>query len=195
MTDSANVETFAVRQRRKYRHAEAREQIRLKELMTRYLSAEVFWSALSNAPRTAFAGYLAQKKGVRSGLADIMVVHDGRVTFVELKSPAGVASKAQRQVYVELRAAGADWYLVRSARAALEALSRSNVPFRRCWKPPPLADWEEPFITPLRRLPQHPHVAAQRRATQRAWRERQRARKAAKLAAERDDAGGDDIAA
>jgi hypothetical protein len=42
---------------------------------------------------------------------------------------------------------------------------------------------------------QHPEVAALRRASQRAWRERQRARKAAKLAAERDAAAGDDIAA
>jgi hypothetical protein len=134
MTDSANVETFAARQRRKYRHAEWREQIRLTELLMRYLPDNVFWSALSNAPRTALGGYLAKKRGVRSGLADIMVVHDGRVTFVELKSPVGVASKAQRQVYLELRAAGADWYLVKSAPAALEALRRSNVPFRRCWK-------------------------------------------------------------
>jgi hypothetical protein len=46
-----------------------------------------------------------------------------------------------------------------------------------------------------KRLPQHPRVAAQRRAAQRAWRERQRASKAAKLAAKRDDGAGDDIAA
>ena len=188
MTDSANIEAFAVRQRRKYRHAEWREQIRLTKLLTRYLPDNVFWSALSNAPRTALGGYLAQKRGVRSGLADIMVVHDGRVTFVELKSPVGVASKAQRQVYVEMRAAGADWYLVKSAPAALEALRRSNVPFRRRWKPPQLAPWEGPFANPHRRLPQHPDVAAQRRAAQRAWRERQRDSKAAKLAAERNNA-------
>ena len=195
MTDSAKVETFAVRQRRKYRHAEAREQIRLKELMTRYLPDNVFWSALSNAPRSAMAGLLAKKKGVRSGLADIMVVHEGRVIFVELKSPAGVASKAQRQVYLELRAAGADWYLVKSAPAALVALRQSNVPFRCPWTPPRLAGWEGPFTDPFQRMQQHPEVAALRREVARAWRERQRARKAAKLAAERNDAAGGDIAA
>jgi hypothetical protein len=196
MTDSAKVETFAVRQRRKYRHAEWSEQIRLTQLLTRYLPDNVFWSALSNAPRSAMAGLLAKKRGVRSGLADIMVVHDGRVIFVELKSPIGVASKAQRQVYVELRAAGADYYLVKSATAALEALRRSNVPFRRRWEPPPLAAWEGPFSDPHQRLPQHPEVAAQRRAAQRAWRERRkRVREAARLAATSDDAAGDDIAA
>ena len=36
-----------------------------------------------------------------------------------MKSPAGVPSKTQRQVCKELRAAGADWYLVRSAAVAV----------------------------------------------------------------------------
>src|SRR5215472_393239 len=128
MTDSAKVETFAVRQRRKYRHVEWSEQIRLTQLLTQYLPDNVFWSALSNAPRTAWAGYLARQRGVRSGLADIIVVHDGRVIWVEMKSPAGVASKVQRQVCAELRAAGAAYYLARSAEAALVALRRlSNI--------------------------------------------------------------------
>jgi hypothetical protein len=43
-----------------------------------------------------------------------------------------------------------------------------------------------------KRLPQ---VAAQRRAAQHRWRERQRARKGTTLAAERGDAAGDDVAA
>jgi hypothetical protein len=57
------------------------------------------------------------------------------------------------------------------------------------------APWEGPFADPNERLPQAPEVAAQRRAARQRWRERQRACKAAKLAAERDDAAGDDIAA
>ena len=128
MIDSANVvETFAAQQRRKYKHLEWREQIRVAELLNKYLADNVFWSALSNAPRTAIAGCLARQRGVRSGLSDIMVVHDGRVTFVEMKSPVGVASRAQRQVCAEVRAAGADWHLGRSAPAALVALRLSNV--------------------------------------------------------------------
>jgi hypothetical protein len=198
MTDNANVKTFAVRQRRKYRHAEWSEQIRLTKLLAQYLPDNVFWSALSNAPRTALAGYLARLRGVRSGLTDIIVVYDGRVIWVEMKSPAGVASKVQRLVCAELRVAGANWYLARSAEAALVAL-RLHVPFRHPWTPPPLEPWEGPFtgamICSRQRLPQAPEVAAQRRAAQRAWRERQRARKAATLAAARDDAVGDDIAA
>jgi hypothetical protein len=74
--------------------------------------------------------------------------------------------------------------------ATTTRLRRSNVPFRWRWEPPPLAAWEGPFDDPHQRLPQHPEVAAQQRAAQRAWRERQGAPEAAKLAAERDDAAG-----
>jgi hypothetical protein len=52
-----------------------------------------------------------------------------------------------------------------------------------------------PFADPHQRLPQAPEVAAQRRAALKRWRERQRACEAAKLAAERGDAAGGDIAA
>jgi len=176
----AAVNRHAVRQRRKYRHTEWSEQIRLTKLLAQYLPDNVFWSALSNAPRTALAGYLARLKGARSGLTDIIVVYDGRVIWVEMKSPAGVASKVQRQVCAELRVAGADWYLARSAEAALVALRLSNVPFRHPWTPPPLEPWHGPFTGAMicsgQRLPQAPEVAAQRKAAQRAWRERQRQR-------------------
>jgi hypothetical protein len=195
MTGSAKAKSYAAKQRRKYRHIEWSEQIRLTRLLARYLPDSVFWSALENAPRSALAGYLAKKRGVKSGLADIMVVHGGRVTFLEIKSPAGVPSKTQRQVCKELRAAGADWYCVRSAPAALEALRRSNVPFRREWKPPELQAWQGPFADPDKRLPQEPGVAARRRVAQRAWRERRkRAREAAKSAAERAGTASADIA-
>jgi hypothetical protein len=63
---------------------------------------------------------------------------------------------------------------VRSATAALVALRRSNVPFRREWKPQELQawlgrlqTWQGPFTDPDQRLPQTPGVAARRRAAQR----------------------------
>jgi hypothetical protein len=78
----------------------------------------------------------------------------------------------------------------------MTALYRSGVAFRRPWEPRQLEAWEGPFADPNQRLPQAPSVAARRRGAQRAWRERRRrACKAAKSAAERDDAAGADIAA
>jgi hypothetical protein len=80
--------------------------------------------------------------------------------------------------------------------APLEAdFAGGGVVFRRPWTSPRPQPWEGLFADPNERLPQAPEVAAQRRAAQRRWRERQRARGLPKLAAERDDAAGDDVAA
>jgi hypothetical protein len=127
--------------------------------------------------------------GVKSGLPDVLVIANGRPILIELKSRAGVASQTQKQVRAELLPAGAEWWMARSARAAMTALYRSGVAFRRPWELLPLQPWEGPFDDPHQRLPQAPDVAAQRRAATRAWRERRRrAREAEKLA-------GADIAA
>jgi hypothetical protein len=113
----------------------------------------------------------------------VQVIWRGKAIFVELKSRAGVASKAQKQIRLEMLPAGADWWLVRSARAALMALHLSGVVFRRKWKPPRLKPWEGPFADPHRRLPQAPDVAAHRRAARRRWRARRRFRDAAQRGA------------
>jgi hypothetical protein len=199
MTDNKAAETLAVRGRRLGRREEFGEQAQLVAMLQELLDPGVaFFSALENRPRSALAGLLQKRRGVRAGLPDLMVVVNWKPpVFIEMKSKRGVPSAAQRRVFAELRATGADVYLARTAAAALEALRRSNVPFCRPWESPQLQPWEGPFSCsdPNQRLPQHPEVAAQRRAAQRAWRERQRARKAATLAAERDDAAGADIAA
>jgi hypothetical protein len=64
------------------------------------------------------------------------------IVFVELKSHRGLASKTQKQVRAELLAAGVLWWMARSAHAAMTALYRSGVAFRRPWEPPPLQPWE-----------------------------------------------------
>jgi hypothetical protein len=150
-----------------------------------------FWFFLKTAVDPARARRLGEhiRNAVNSD-------HDtGKPIFVELKSRAGVASKVQKQVRLEMLPAGAAWWMARSARAALMALHLSGVVFRRQWKPPRLKPWEGPFADPNERLPQAPDVAAQRTAARRRSRERQRAREAAKRVAESDDAAGGDIAA
>jgi hypothetical protein len=95
-----------------------------------------------------------------------------------------LASGVQKQVRAELLAAGAEWWMARSANAAMTALYRSGVAFRRPWEPPPLESWEGPFANPNQRLPQEPGVAARRREEQRRYRDRRRARKATQPAPE-----------
>jgi hypothetical protein len=197
MTDNEAAGSFAAQRRRESRRQEYRQQERLAEMMARHIDPKTtFWSSLENAPRSRLSGLFQKRRGVRSGLPDLMVISRGKPTiFVELKAPTGALSKVQKAVRLELLQAGASYYLARTARAAMAALVCAGIVLRRKWKPRRLRDWEGPFAT-TQRLPQEPTVAAQRRAAQRAWRERhKRARATAKLAAGRDDAAGSDIAA
>ena len=170
--------SFAAQRRRESRRQEWTEQTKLAGMLDKYLDpTDTFWTSLENKPISRLSGIFQKKRGVRSGLPDELVIWRGKPIFVELKSRAGVATKAQKQVRVELLPAGATWWMARSARAALMALHLSGVVFRRRWKPPRLKPWEGPFADPTQQLPQAPDVAAQRRAARRRWREsQQRAR-------------------
>ena len=175
---------FARRQRRKHRRQEWAEQTRLAQLLMKYLDpATTFWTALENKPRSLLSGLLQKKRGVRSGLPDMMIIFRQQPVFIEVKSISGRATRAQKQVREELLAVGCRWWMVRSARAALVALRLSGVEFRRSWKPPELRLWEGPFDGAEKRLPQHPAVAERQRLACRLWRERKRARELAAQAA------------
>ena len=171
----------AVEGRRKARREEWGTQTRLAALLQHYLDpSTAFWSALENQPRTRLAGILQRRRGTRAGLPDLIVICGRPPVFVEVKSRAGIASKAQKQVRQELVAVGCHWWMARSARAALVALHRSGVEFRGAWEPPAdLRPWEGPFDGSEKRLPQHPAIAARQRQYARRWRERQRVRELA----------------
>jgi hypothetical protein len=171
ITDNEAAGSFAAQRRRESQRQEWTEQTRLAEMLDEYLDpADTFWTSLENKPLSRLSGIFQKRRGVRSGLPDVQVIWRGKSIFVELKSRAGVASKVQKQIRAKLKPAGADWWLARSARAALMALHLSGVVFRRHWKPPRLKPWEGPFADPAQRLPQAPDVAARRRAARRRWR-------------------------
>jgi hypothetical protein len=173
--------------RRKSRREEWGTQTALAEMLPRYIDPRTaFWTSLENRPRSRLSGLLQKRRGVRSGLPDLMFISAPKVVFIELKSRSGRASRAQRRTRHELLVVGCEWFMVRSARAALTALHRSGVPFRRPWRPPELRAWEGPFDGSEKRLPQHPEVAAQQREACRRWRERKRVR-ALEAAAEREE--------
>ena len=180
----------ASKARRRRRREEWREHTTLARLLERYLDpTTTFWTSLENRPSSFLNGLLAKKRGVRSGLPDVMVIIPQRSVFVEVKSPSGRASRSQKQIREELVGVGCAWWMARSARAALTALHRSGVPFRRPWRPIPLRPWEGPFSGAERRLPQHPEVAARQRAACQRWRAQKRARALEEAAAtERADA-------
>ena len=180
---STAAESFAVQRRRESRREEWTEQTKLAGMLAKYLDpATTFATSLENRPLSRLSGLFQKRRGVRSGLPDVLVIFLSKPIFVELKSRAGVATKVQKQVRVELLPAGAVWWMARSARAALMALHLSGVVFRRKWKPPRLQPWEGPFADPTRRLPQAPGVVARRRVARQRWKRQPRV---ANLAAER----------
>lgn len=52
--------------------------------------------------------------GLYPGAADLLVIHMGRVMFVEVKTPTGVQSSRQKEFQQHCNASGFPYYLVRS---------------------------------------------------------------------------------
>ena len=181
--DAGRRQTRAARRRRQGRREEWTQHVKLARMLAAYLDNRcTWWSSLENKPRSFASGRAQRLRGCKSGLPDCLVIAAGRPIFIELKSRAGVASKTQKQARAAMLPAGAVWYMARSARAAMTALYRSGVAFRRQWVPPQLKPWEGPFDDPHQRLPQHPEIKLYRRAAQKRYRQRLRARKAAQPA-------------
>jgi hypothetical protein len=139
--------------------------------------ARVFWTAVDNQPWSTVAGILRKRRGCRSGIPDLLVLFNGKLIGLELKSIAGRVSAAQKAVRLELLCAGGLWFCCRTARSALAALARSGVPFREAWTPPVLEPWEEPVADPEQPMVWHPAVLRQWREDKERWRVRAKARR------------------
>lgn len=88
-------------------------------------------------PRGAKRQAILVGMGVHPGFADLMVLCDGRVLFLELKSAKGKLSPDQEAFRDAVQAQGHAWALVRSVDDALGTLadngftSRAQLPVRR----------------------------------------------------------------
>jgi hypothetical protein len=186
MPDGATVE-LAVRRRRACRREEWIEQSKFAALLTRYLDPACWFTGIENRPHSLIGGMLQKKRGIKSGVADYLIVYRGRSTFLELKSRRGRLSRVQKQTRIEVLTAGATFFWARTARAALSALSGERIPFRKAWRPTELQDWEGPFSGAEKRVPTHPIVRAERAKAKRRYRLRRemRERDAAELAQRR----------
>jgi hypothetical protein len=112
------------------------------------------------------------------------------------ETPLDARSPAQRTARERLIRAGADWWVCRTASAAMWALKRSGVRFRKIvhpdgraerWRQPRLAPWEVPRRDPAERRPNAPEVVAERLEVNRRWRERKLASAVEAATKPRDD--------
>ena len=74
-------------------------------------------------PRGAKRQAILVGMGVHASYADLMVLHDGRVLFLELKAPKGGLRPDQEAFRDAVLAQGFGWALVRSLDDALGALA------------------------------------------------------------------------
>ena len=74
-------------------------------------------------PRGAKRQAILVGMGVHAGFADLMVLHDSRVLFFELKAPKGRLRPDQKAFRDAVLAQGFGWALVRSLDDALGALA------------------------------------------------------------------------
>ena len=74
-------------------------------------------------PRGAKRQAILVGMGVHAGFADLMILCDGRVLFLELKAPKGRLSPDQEAFRDAVVAQGFAWALVRSVDDALGALA------------------------------------------------------------------------
>jgi Holliday junction resolvase len=62
-----------------------------------------------------FVFYILQGLGAYKGIPDLIAVKNGRVLFIELKTPRGRQSDYQKQFQADLEAAGGEYILCRGA--------------------------------------------------------------------------------
>jgi hypothetical protein len=148
------------------RREEWLEQVKLSLLLDKWLDpACTFWTATDPVAPSVASGAMRKKRGVKPGVPDDLVWYRGKSIGLELKSRRGQCSPSQRAVREALLRAGAQWWVCRSAHAAMWALARSGVRFRtltnadgtlECWQQPELAAWEVPKRNPHERRPRAP---------------------------------------
>jgi hypothetical protein len=164
------------------RREEWQEQKKLARLLDKWLDA--WWTATDPVAGSAFSGAVRRARGVKPGTPDELILYRGKLIGIELKSRSGRCTPAQRAEREAILRAGGQWWVCRSANAAMWALYKSGVRFRTIvhedgtiehWRSPRLPAWEVPRRDPAERRPLAPEVAAQRREDQRRYRERQKA--------------------
>lgn len=71
-----------------------------------------------------------KRQGVKAGIPDILICHQGRVVGLELKAQGGALSDSQKNMFPKLRTAGMRIEVARSHGEALERIQEMGVPLR-----------------------------------------------------------------
>ena len=112
-------------------HPEASLQRAVHQYLSWALPADAVHFAIPNGlMRSKKAAARAQGEGVRAGIADLCVIHQGRPLFIELKAARGVLSAAQRTMMAKLYYCGCDVVVCKGVPEVQAALQHLGVPLK-----------------------------------------------------------------
>jgi hypothetical protein len=105
------------------RHAEDGVQRAVCEhLQIRGARNLVWWHTPNGGKRWPFEAAILKGLGVRAGVADLVLLHAGRMFALELKADGGRPTEAQRQFIDDFRAAGGHAVVAEGLDEALRTL-------------------------------------------------------------------------
>ena len=115
----------------KRRHLEGDLQRAVHQYLTVALPPDAVHFAIPNGlMRSKTAAARARGEAVRAGIPDLCVIFRGRAAFIELKTPRGVQSQAQRDMANKLIYAGAAVCLCKSVQEVERSLLEACIPLR-----------------------------------------------------------------
>ena len=120
-------ERIAQAQRRRWSDQKRSSEHVIQSTIARHLEMRkqpgVFWFAVPNGgKRDPVTGRVMKAEGVRPGVPDLGLIIKGQPYFLEVKKENGKLSQAQRELRVEIEAAGAVWAVAKGLDAALQQL-------------------------------------------------------------------------
>ncbi len=93
------------------------------------LPNDAVWTTMPAGGGGKVRGAQLKAKGLKPGWPDILIVYRGRLICIELKSPKGQRSPAQKLIHAQLTAAGAVVYTATSIEA-VEGFLRVIIPLK-----------------------------------------------------------------
>lgn len=99
----------------------ARPELALQVAVTQFLAlalpASVFWTSFPSGGGGRIRGALLKHSGLKAGVPDLLLIHNGHAFMVELKIKKSYLSAVQKDIHAQLNAVGCP---VRTCRSLLE---------------------------------------------------------------------------
>lgn len=130
---SALLTATAIKSRPRLKRAKMQEQQLHKavyELLSAILTPETFATTFPAGGGGAVRGAILKSIGLKAGVPDWLIVHEGHAHFIELKAPNGVLSKEQVLCHADINRACGNVTVARSLNDVVEALTRWRIPTR-----------------------------------------------------------------